>query len=317
MAKKDVFADFEDRTEQRKLFEKKSNIIEKAGWVMAAVTLFSVVIVMTSNIKLVTISTIAELSLAVFVLIFLSYSMYGNMYQNGTIAAQRLDEYTNTLKAYLAIRDDVKNKTLHKDLAQFCKEYVAAELKAQREMVLEAGNVTWAEYQKYKDYSKEALLKTNMSKRKIKAIIDANWIVPIKLTPEMLYRVGGRGVRTRPLGTAPSTRRTIDFSVSFARTTITSLCMCFIAFELFADPSWQMVCAVVIKLLTVSLNGFLGYRRGYDNIAVDTINYTEDQIDLLEQFKIWRAPEIIIEPVVTDNLLTDNQKETETAEVTA
>ena len=79
--------------------------------------------------------------------------------------------------------------------------------------------------------------------------------------------------------------------------------MCFIAFELFSEPSWEMFCAVVIKLVTVALNGFLGYRRGYDNIAVDTINYTEDQIDMLEEFREWRAPEIEVVPIDTSNML--------------
>lgn len=310
MAKRDIFAEFEDKTEQRKLFEKKSNVVEMAGWIMAAVTMLAVIVVMTSDIKLISFSTVADLSLSVFVLIFLSYSMYGNMYHNGTLAAKKLEEYANTVKAYFAIRDEVKSKTVQKDLSQFCKEYVAAELKSQREAVLEPAGVSWAEYQKYKDFSREALEYKKLSKRKIKAIIDANWIVPIKLTPEMLYRVGGRGTRTRPLGTAPRTRRAIDHTYTFVRTAVTSICMCFIAFELFSDPSWEMVCAVVIKLLTVALNGFLGYRRGYDNIAIDTINYTEDQIDLLEQFKIWRAPEVIIESITpTNNLLVETIEE--------
>ena len=311
MAKRDIFAEFEDKTEERKLFEKKSNVIEMAGWIMAAVTMLAVIVVMTSDIKLVTFGKFTEFSLSVFVLIFLSYSMYGNMYHNGSLAAKKLDEYANTIRSYLSIRDEVKSKTVQKDLAQFCKEYVAAELKSQRESVLEPAGVSWAEYQKYKDLSKQALEYKKLSKRKIKAILDANWIVPIKLTPEMLYRVGGRGTRTRPLGTAPGTRRAIDHTYTFVRTAVTSICMCFIAFELFSDPSWEMVCAVVIKLLTVALNGFLGYRRGYDNIAIDTINYTEDQIDLLEQFKIWRAPEVIIEPIATNNLLIETTEEIE------
>ena len=309
MAKRDIFAEFEDKTEQRKLLEKKSNVIEMAGWIMAGVTMLAVIVVMTTDIKLLTFDALADLSLSVFVLIFLSYSMYGNMYNNGTLAAKKLDEYANVVRSYFAVRDEVKSKTVQKDLAQFCKEYVASELRSQREAVLEPAGVSWAEYQKYKDFSKKALEYKKLSKRKIKAIIDANWIVPIKLTPEMLYRVGGRGTRTRPLGTSPRTRRAFDFGFNFARTAFTSLCMCFIAFELFSDPSWEMVCAVVIKLLTVALNGFLGYRRGYDNIAIDTINYTEDQIDLLEQFKIWRAPEVIIEPITTNNLLVETTEE--------
>lgn len=300
---KDFFAEFEDKTEERRTFAKKSSIVEILGYVMAAVILATVIVVMTSEIKLVSFQEITALSLSVFVLIYLSHSMYVNMYHNGTLAAKKLEEYVEVTKSYFAIRDEMKTKTVQKDLAQFCREYVANELRSQREAVLEPADVSWAEYQRYKNLSREEMKRKKIPKAKRKAIINANWIKPIKLTPTMIYRACGKGARIRPLGTAPGRRRIFDYAFSFARTAFTSLCMCFIAFELFSEPSWEMFCAVVIKLVTVALNGFLGYRRGYDNIAVDTINYTEDQIDMLEEFREWRAPEIEVVPIDTSNML--------------
>lgn len=305
---KDFFAEFVDKTEERRSFAKKSSAIEVAGYIAAAVILATVVVVMTSEIKLISFSEVTELSLAVFVLIYLSHSMYVNMYNNGTLAAKKLEEYVDVTRAYFTIRDEMKTKTVQKDLAQFCREYVANELRAQRESVLEPADVSWAEYQRLKNLTYKELKEKGIPKIKRKAIIDANWIKPIKLTPTMIYRACGRGVRIRPMGTAPDKRRRFDYVFSFARTALTSLCMCFIAFELFANPTWEMLCAVVIKLVTVALNGLLGYRRGYDNIAVDTINYTEDQIDMLEQFREWRAPEVIVTTITTDNLLREEVK---------
>ena len=34
----------------------------------------------------------------------------------------------------------------------------------------------------------------------------------------------------------------------------------------------------------IILNGIMGYKMGYENIAVDTVNYMLDQIDLMEEF---------------------------------
>ena len=289
--------------------EKKAatSILEKAGFVMAAVIMLVVIVVMTSDIKLVTFKQVTELSLSFFVLIFCSYSMYGNMYHSGMLAGRKLDSYKKVSKDYIAIRDEIKAKDTQKKLAEFCKEYVDNELRSRREALLENADVTWEEYLECRHLSKKELqYDKKFSKVKIKAIADANWIVPIKLEPAMLYKQGGQAVRRSPLHTAPSTKRAFDFGWNLIKTSATSLCMCFIAFELFSEPSWEMFCAVCIKLLTVALNGYAGFRRGYDNIAVDTVSYTEDQIDMLEQFKKWRGEEVqIVSFTQTNPLIAD------------
>lgn len=286
--------------------EKKTaaSILEKAGFIMAAVIMLVVIVVMTSDIKLVTFKQVTELSLSFFVLIFCSYSMYGNMYHSGMIAGKKLDEYIKVCKEYAIIRAEIKEKDVQKQLAAFCKEYVDNELRERRETVLENADVTWEEYLACRLLSNRELVNDKkLSKVKIKAISAANMIVPVRLTPAMLYKQGGQTVRISPLRTAPSVKRTFDFVWNLFKTGATSLCMCFIAFELFSEPSWEMFCAVAMKLLTVALNGYAGYRRGYDNIAVDTVNYTEDQIDMLEQFKKWKAEEVQIVPFTPTNPL--------------
>ena len=42
---------------------------------------------------------------------------------------------------------------------------------------------------------------------------------------------------------------------------------------------------LLLKLCPVILNGFTGYKFGYENIVYDTVNYMSDQIDLMHQFK--------------------------------
>lgn len=284
-----------------------ASILEKAGFIMAAVIMLVVIVVMTSDIKLVTFTEVTELSLSFFVLIFCSYSMYANMYHSGMVAGRKLDTYTKVCKRYAIVRAGIKTKDVQKQLAVFCKEYVDNELKSRREAVLENADVTWEEYLECRLLSKRELqYDKKLSKVKIKAISDANWIVPIKLQPAMLYKQDGQTVRRSPLRAAPGAKRTFDFTWNLIKTGATSLCMCFIAFELFSEPSWEMFCAVALKLLTVALNGYAGYRRGYDNIAVDTVNYTEDQIDMLEEFKKWKGTEDFPTYIPTGPLLEAN-----------
>ena len=38
-----------------------------------------------------------------------------------------------------------------------------------------------------------------------------------------------------------------------------------------------------LKLLAVVMNGFTGYKFGYENIVFDTVNYMDDQTDLMNQ----------------------------------
>ena len=41
--------------------------------------------------------------------------------------------------------------------------------------------------------------------------------------------------------------------------------------------------SVCLKLVSVIVNGFGGYRTGYENIVIDTVNYMNGQIDLMQQ----------------------------------
>lgn len=303
MANKDIFAeDYEDKTDafgSIDSFGKKlgATMLERASLIMAALIMLVVIVVMTADIKVISIKDATELSLSAFVLLFCSYSMYGNMYHSGMIAGKKLKTYKDLTAEYARIRTEVKERDVMKRLTAFCKEYVDNELKSRREALLENADVTWEEYQECKHLPKRALREMGYTKVKVKAISDANWIVPIKLEPAMIYRVGGQTVRRSPLHTAPGAKRTFDFTWNLIKTGATSICMCFIAFELFAEPTWKTFCAVAIKLLTVALNGWAGYRRGYDNIAIDTVNYTEDQIDLLEQYKVWKGSEEVFSTV--------------------
>ena len=53
--------------------------------------------------------------------------------------------------------------------------------------------------------------------------------------------------------------------------------------DVIVNPTWATFAACCLKLLPIVLNGFLGYKSGYDNITIATINYIGDQSDLLQR----------------------------------
>ena len=293
---RDVFTeDFEDKTEgeyRGDPFSKKkltTTMVEKAGWIMAVVIMLVVIAVMTLDIKTVTVQKITELSLTAFLLLFCSYAMYGNMYHTGRLEGHKLDSYKRVMARYDAIREEVRSKDIWVELREFCADFVQKELKECRENRLYVGGVSYEEFLKYHRLSKKEMRQKRLPERKIKAILDANWAEPMIFTAEMLYKTGSpTRWRFTPMHISPRTKEIFDYLWTLARTLATSLGMCFIAFEMFEVPSWETFASVVIKLFTVVISGYSGYRNGYSLVTTE-IAYTEDRIEYLEQFKEWRA----------------------------
>ena len=209
MANKDIFAeDYEDKTEGFVSFDDfgrkvGATVIEKAGLITAVFILIVVAVVMTSDISFISINDIKDFSIEAFLILFLCNSMYGNMYHTGVIAARKLEKYKKVKKEYTRIRDEIKMHGFMKRLTAFCKEYVDNELQARREALLENADVTWEEYKECRNLSKKALYELGYDKYKVKAISAANWIVPIKLEPAMIYSDGGRKFARNPLSITP------------------------------------------------------------------------------------------------------------------
>ena len=126
---------------------------------------------------------------------------------------------------------------------------------------------------------------SKLSQEKKAAIIKANAIKPIKLTPEMIMKRGRGNKRRAPLGVRPETAKTINYVVKLATTVGTSIFTGMIALEAISNPSWATFAELCIKLLMVILSGFTGYKMGYENITINTVDYILDQTDLLNQFE--------------------------------
>lgn len=124
-----------------------------------------------------------------------------------------------------------------------------------------------------------------MSRTQIDAVKKANRLKPAVLTPEMILRRGNGHHRSLPLGIRPETKKRINFMLKFLRTAGVAFALSAIVLDVLIEPSWVMFASICLKLLSVVLSGFDGYKFGYENIVVDTVNYMSAQADLMEQAK--------------------------------
>lgn len=256
-----------------------------AGIAVGAFLLFVVVVVMTTDVKLTSFMDVAALSLAFFILLFCSYAMYVNCADSGMRAGLVSDTYQSVLGKYETIKRSIIERKMQVRLPEFCRWYIADELRNTRNNLLADVGVLYEVYQeKYIGKDRKTIMAlSTLSKTQKEAIIKANSISPIKLTPEMIFKRGRGSHHRSPLGTKPETKKRIAFGVKFVRTCVTSLLMGVIVLDMVVTPTWAMFAAVLLKLLTVILNGFFGYKFGFENIVIDTVNYMSDQIDLMEQ----------------------------------
>ena len=99
----------------------------------------------------------------------------------------------------------------------------------------------------------------------------------------MIMKRGRGSSRRAPLGTKPETKKSIKFGTKFVTTFLVSFIMSIIVLDMVVEPTWVIFAACMLKLLAVVMNGFTGYKFGYENIVFDTVNYMDDQTDLMEQ----------------------------------
>ncbi len=298
------------------------NLLNNAGIIVGFFIVFVVIVVFTTDIKLTGALQWTELSLTFFILLFCSYSMYVNYANNGIRAGKNSETYTKSLSDYDAIKKTIVDNKYQTRITEFCRYYTKEELKNTRTAILSEVGVDFEVYTKQYIGKDKKLLESDkiLSKNQIDAIIHANNVRPIKLSPEMILKCGRGNSRRNPLGIKPETKKKIHFGTKFTTTAITSFVTGIIALDIIINPTWATFAACCLKVLLVVLNGFMGYKMGYENIVADTVEYMNDQTDLMNQLiqYIETYPDPIniqaedeSEPVTLTNITPQEEKQVE------
>lgn len=255
------------------------------GLFMGVLLIFAVIVIMTTDIHLVSFEEITSLGLDFFLLLFCSYSMYVCCADTGYKSGLSTTIYSETVEKFKSTKKRIIDGQMQAELPEFCKHYIDEELKSTKMSILSIVGLTYEEYQRaymrLDDLSIDAF--QHLTEPQKKAIKKANKVKPVKLTPEMLMRHGRDARRRSPLEVNPATKKNVMFGAKFIEIAALSVGMSIIALDIITEPSWLIFASVCLKLVSVIMNGFGGYRAGYENIVIDTVNYMNGQIDLMEQ----------------------------------
>lgn len=262
------------------------SVLNNIGIFVGVFLIFVVIVVFTTDIKITSLYQIIELGLSFFILLFCAYSMYVSLSDTGKRAGEESEVYQNTLINYEDEKKNIISLKKQGRLSEFCRYYIIEELKSTRYSIVSEVGLDFDVYNsKYIGKIKKELQSyKELTKPQVSAILRANNIKPIKLTPEMIFRRGRGSNRRAPLGTKPETKKGIKFGTKFLRTCITSVLTSIIVLDVVITPTWATFATCLLKLCPVVLNGFTGYKFGYENIVYDTVNYMSNQIDLMHQF---------------------------------
>lgn len=293
---------------------KKKRIVRGAmnyvGTVVATFIIFVAIVVSTTDITVMTAFDWAVLSLSFFVFLFCAYAMYINGSESGIRAGRKSETYLSAKKRYDDLKNEIIEKKIQGRLPEFCRYYVEEELRNTRNSILTEVGIDFTVYQERyvgKDKAELARL-TVLSKSQVEAIVSANNIKPIKLTPEMILKRARGSLHRNPIGIDPSKKRGVEYAMKFIFTLAVAILMVAITLDPKADLTWETFVECVLKLFPIVLNGFTGYQSGYNNIVVDTVNYMNDQADLMRQLIHYVEENPIKKPLVLASEVIDERE---------
>lgn len=259
-------------------------ILGNARNLMMVFILFTVVVVMTTDIRFVTISSLRDLGLEFFILLFSSYSMYICCADGGIKSGYETESY----KAAVVRFDELKKRiedTMLSRMDEFCVHYVDEELKKTRMQYLSFACIPYDVYmEKYVRLGKKEIYAlTDLTTLQKREVWKANRVKRIKLTPQMILSQGKTAHTRSALITNPETMKNIAYGAKMLKMGLLSIGMSLIACDIILEPSWTVFAEVCLKLTTVIINGFDGHKEGFNNITVHTVNFVNNQSSLMKQ----------------------------------
>lgn len=260
-------------------------LLNNAGILVGVFIVFAVITIVTTDIKIADPEKIAQLGIDFFLLLFCTYSMYINCSDSGMRCGLRNEDYLEALYLFENRKNVIKENRFQKRMYEFCRYYIGKELENTKMNILMVVGFDYETYvENWVGKNDETILADpDLTKPQKDAIIKANGIKPIKLTPEMILMRGRKTEQRSPLGITPRQKKAFTFGFKFISNLVTALFWTAIVIEFAIEPTWQLFVGIILRSLLVILNGFSGYKFGYENIVFDTTNYINDQTDLIEQ----------------------------------
>lgn len=261
------------------------SLLNNAGILVGVFIIFAVIVIVTTDIKIADKEQIGKLGIDFVLLLFCSYSMYVNCADSGMRLGLQNENYLNCVEMFELKKRTIIDGKNQKRLHEFCRYYIAKELENTKMNILAIVGFDYETYcEKWLALNKEEIAALpGLTKPQREALIKANSVMPITLTPEMIMKRGRSGGKRAPLGMTPEQKKAINFGFKFVSNLVLALFWTAMVIKFVIAPTWALFVAIVLRSLLIIVNGFSGYKFGYENIVFDTTNYMSDQVDLMEQ----------------------------------
>lgn len=259
-----------------------------SGLIIGAFIVLAVIVVMLAEIDITDFSTLPKLGANFFVLLFCNYGMYLNQRDNGIGAGKQSSIYLDIMSKYDELKCKIVESEIDYRMNEFCAWYIANELKHARQSLLAVSGISYATYEAYIGVDDDMVeADEKLTKRQKSAIIEANSLKPIYLDADMIMRRASAAKRKASRKLTPESKLYIKSGTRLVRMFISSALIVAVSFEVIINPSLATLAATALKVLFVVLNGFTGYKEGFANITVDSVDYVGEQITYLERFIVW------------------------------
>lgn len=265
------------------------SLISYGGLVLSMVIVIVFIVAMTTKMHSIPPSDIGQY-VGDIIMTWLIYCVCASMTyiassDSGLRAGKLVPDYNNSMARYTELRKAVIEKKYQGKATEFCQKLCKEEQVYTRTTILSNFGITYEQYvELYEGKDKEQLEQEfpNLTKLQIKSICKANAVEQIGLTPEMLMRVGDRSGKREFLGMNPNKKKSLTYVASVTRITLVSAVMAFLVVDMILEPTWATFAESIIKALMITVQGFMGYKFGYDHVTITCAEYAEAQADLLQ-----------------------------------
>ena len=259
-----------------------------SGIIVSVFLMLVVVLAVTTNIEF-ELGNLADLGMNFFLLLFCSYAGYVLCTDTGERKGYTTEEYIKGRAEFEEWYETMTEKDVHCVLSDFCAYYIKEDLRAARLNCLVLAGVTYSEYEKhYMTLSNADIDKlSGKSEAQKKALKAANAVKPITLRAEQILG-GADGKQDRsPLSISPKIRKRITFGIKFGTISLLSFGMVLIVLNSIEASPWITFVTICLKMGGVLYNCFDGYKSGYENIAVYTVEHMRQQVSLMKQALLY------------------------------
>lgn len=262
-----------------------NGIKSKMGDIICALIILANVLYRMLVVTDFSITALTNITAEVIIYIISIWIIYILSQRNGCRDGKHTDIYVSTMKAYFSVRE--KTYCMMDKLSTWCRGYVLNDLKKRKTEVLVPNDVPYEDYTgKYKGKSSRVLRRLGLIRLQIKAVKEADRIKPYRLTASRLltsHEVDTKNNHARH----PSEVAAKDTVYHLVRYAVMGMFIVNITYSASTSTDTQSaIIDMLIRVISLVLALYAGYKSGYYNQSVVAVNYTAEQTEMLTMFSL-------------------------------